>query len=308
MQLTNKIGGQIMTNKMLRPKKGIFILLFAPGIVWYIFTVILPLSSSLVYSFLSFKGMRIDEFVGFTNYAELIYDKIFWLSLKNNVIITVLCVVGQIGIGLVFAAILNMKMLKFKNLHRSVIFFPGVLSAVIIGFIWTMMYNKDYGLINFILEKLNLDFLILPWLDNPKHVIYFVSIPLIWQYIGYYMVIIMAGMSAISKEVYEMADIDGVTPWGKIVYITMPLIKDTLMVCLMLCISGNMQVFDHILVMTKGGPGTSSMVMAILAYSKTFEQGRIAYGNTVSIGILIISLFFIVVSKLIIGGRKKDAS
>ncbi|MDD4297849.1 MAG: sugar ABC transporter permease [Ruminiclostridium sp.] len=297
-----------MTNKMLRPKKGIFILLFAPGIVWYIFTVILPLSSSLVYSFFSFKGMRIDKFVGFTNYAELIYDKIFWLSLKNNVIITVLCVVGQIGIGLVFAAILNMKMLKFKNLHRSVIFFPGVLSAVIIGFIWTMMYNKDYGLINFILEKLNLDFLILPWLDNPKHVIYFVSIPLIWQYIGYYMVIIMAGMSAISKEVYEMADIDGVTPWGKTVYITMPLIKDTLMVCLMLCISGNMQVFDHILVMTEGGPGTSSMVMAILAYSKTFEQGRIAYGNTVSIGILIISLFFIVVSKLIIGGGKKDAS
>ena len=297
-----------MTNKMLRPKKGIFILLFTPGIIWYIFAVILPLFSSLWYSFFSFRGMGIDKFVGLANYAELIYDKIFWQSLKNNVTITILCIVGQIGIALLFAAMLNMKMVKFKNLHRSVIFFPGVLSAVIIGFIWTMMYNKDYGLINFFLEKLNLEFLILPWLDNPKHVIYFVSIPLIWQYIGYYMVIIMAGMSAISKEVYEMAEIDGVTTWGKMVYITIPLIKDTLMVCLILCISGNMQVFDHILVMTEGGPGTSSMVMAILAYNKTFEQGRIAYGNTISIGILIISLFFIVVSKLIIGGRKKDAS
>jgi raffinose/stachyose/melibiose transport system permease protein len=295
-----------MSNEALRPKKGLFLLLFAPGILWYIFAVILPLVGSLWYSFFTFKGFRIDKFVFLDNYIELINDDVFWLSLKNNIIITVLCVIGQIGIALLFAAMLNTKLVFAKNLHRSVIFFPGVLSAVIVGFIWTMMYNKDYGLINFFLQTFRLENLILPWLDNPKYVIYFVSIPIIWQYIGYYMVIIMAGMSAINKEVYEMAEIDGVTSIQKLIYITMPLIKETLSVCVMLCISGNMQVFDHILVMTEGGPGTSSMVMALYAYSKSFEQTRIAYGNTISIGILIISLFFIILSKVIIGGRKSE--
>ncbi len=295
-----------MTNKVLRPSKGLFILLFGPGVVWYIFAVIIPLIGSIRYSFYDFKGMRMNRFVGLANYAELVNDEIFWQSFKNNIIITILCVVGQIGIALLFATMLNTNLVKLKNMHRSVIFFPGVLSMVIVGFIWTMMYNKDYGLINFFLRALNLDLLILPWLDNPKNVIYFVSIPIIWQYIGYYMVIIMAGMSSISKEVYEMAEIDGVTAWKKLIYITVPLIKDTLVVCTMLCISGNMQVFDHIFVMTEGGPGTSSTVMALYGYSKTFSQGRIDYGNTISIGILLISLILIVITKQIIGGRKAD--
>jgi raffinose/stachyose/melibiose transport system permease protein len=295
-----------MINQALRPKKGLFLLLLAPGIMWYVFSAILPLISSFLYSFFSFKGFRINKFVFLDNYIELIHDKVFWLSLKNNILITVLCVIGQIGIALIFASILNTKLVFFKNLHRSVIFFPGVLSAVIIGFIWTIMYNKDYGLINFFLKSLGLESLILPWLDDPKHVIYFVSIPLIWQYIGYYMVIIMAGMSAINKEVYEMAEIDGVTSFQKLIYITMPLIKETLFVCLLLCISGNMQVFDHILIMTEGGPGSSSMVMALYAYIKSFDQTRIAYGNTISIGILMISLFLIVLSRIIIGGGKSE--
>lgn len=295
-----------MNNKAIRPKKALFILLLAPGVGWYVFAVIVPLIGSFVYSFFSFRGMRLDKFVGFTNYIELVNDKVFWQALTNNITITGLCIIGQLGFALIFASMLSTRMIKLKNLHRSAMFFPGVLSAVIIGFIWTIMYNKDYGLINFFLRAIHLDSLILPWLDNPKYVLLSVSVPIIWQYIGYYVVIIMAGMTAISKEVYEMADLDGVNGWQKLVYITVPLIKNTLLVCLMLCISGNMQVFDHIFVMTMGGPGTSSIVLALYAYSKTFTQGRIAYGNTVSIGILIISLLLIMITKKIVGGNKAD--
>ncbi len=295
-----------MDNKVLRPKKSMFVLLLGPGIVWYVFAVIVPLLGSLRYSFFSFKGMRADKFAGLANYAELVNDLLFWDSLKNNMIITVLCVIGQIGLALIFATMLNSRMAKLKNLHRAVLFFPGVLSMVIVGFIWTIMYNNDYGLINFFLRALRLDFLILPWLDDPRYVIYFVSIPIIWQYIGYYMVIIMAGMSSISGEVYEMAKIDGVNGWKELIYITIPLIKNTIIVCLMLCISGNMQVFDHIFVMTMGGPGTSSAVMALYGYSKTFTQVRIDYGNTISIGILLTSLILILITRRIIGGRKVE--
>jgi len=295
-----------MYNKALRPKNYMFVLLLGPGIIWYIFAVIAPMLSSLRYSFFSFKGVRISDFVGLANYKELVSDSIFWISLKNNIVITILCVAGQIGIALIFAMLLNTAYVKFKNLHRAFIFFPGVLSTIIVGFIWTIMYNSDYGLINFFLKLLKLDFLILPWLDDPKLVLFFVCVPIIWQYIGYYMVIIMAGMSNISKDIYEMSEIDGVTGMQKLVYITMPLIKNTLIVCLMLCISGNMQVFDYIFIMTGGGPGTSTSVMAMYGYSKTFTQFRIDYGNTISVGILVISLVIILITKRLIGGRKAD--
>jgi len=295
-----------MNNKAICPKKWVFFLLLVPGVAWYVFTVIVPLLGSLRYSLFSFQGMRADKFVGLANYAELVSDSIFWNSLVNNLTITLLCVIGQIGVALVFAAMLNTTVVKLKNMHRAVIFFPGVLSMVIVGFIWTIMYSNDYGLINYFLRALNLESLILPWLDDPRYVIYSISVPLIWQYIGYYMVIIMAGMSSIGKEIYEMAEIDGVNGWKKLIYITIPLIKSTLLVCLMLCISGNMQAFDHIFVMTNGGPGTSSSVMALYAYSKTFTQGRIAYGNTISIGILLVSLVLILITKWIVGGRKTD--
>ena len=295
-----------MDNKIMRPSKRIFILLLGPGVGWYVFSVIVPLLGSLRYSFYSFKGMRINEFVGLKNYKELIIDSTFWNSFKNNMIITILCIIGQIGIALLFAALLNSSFIKFKNFHRGVMFFPAVLSTVIVGFLWTMLYNNDYGLINFMFRTLHLDFMILPWLDDPKLVVTFLSIPIIWQYIGYYMIIIMSGMSSIDKSILEMAEIDGATGWSKLTKITIPLIKNTLMVCLMLCISGNMQVFEHIYVMTGGGPGTSSSVMAMYAYSKSFTQGRIDYGNTISIGILVLSLAMIIIIKKLTGGSKDD--
>lgn len=300
------MGEIAMYNKALRPKNHMFVLLLGPGIAWYIFAVLAPMLGSLRYSLFSFKGVRIDDFVGLANYRELISDSIFWVSFKNNILITIFCVIGQIGIALLFAMLLNTAYVRFKNLHRAFIFFPAVLSTIIVGFIWTIMYNNDYGLINYFLRLFHLDFLILPWLDDPKFVLFFVCIPIIWQYIGYYMVIIMAGMSNITKDIYEMAEIDGVTEIQKLFYITMPLIKNTLMVCLMLCISGNMQVFDYIFIMTGGGPGTSTSVMAMYGYSKTFTQFRIDYGNTISVGILIISLVIILITKRIIRGNKAD--
>lgn len=293
-----------MENNALRPKKYMFVLLLGPGIIWYVFTVIAPMLSSLRYSLFSFKGVKINKFVGLANYKELITDSVFWISFKNNLVITILCVIGQIGIALLFAMLLNTVYVKFKNFHRAFIFFPGILSTIIVGFIWTIMYNSDYGLINYFLRLLHLDSLILPWLDDPKTVLIFVCIPIIWQYIGYYMVIIMAGMSNISKDIYEMADIDGASGIQKLFSITMPLIKNTLMVCLMLCISGNMQVFDYIFIMTGGGPGTSTSVMAMYGYNKTFTQFRIDYGNTISVGILVISLVLILITKRIVEGRR----
>jgi len=297
-----------MGSIIFRKKKSTFLLFLLPGVIWYSFVTIIPLITSFSYSFFKWSGGPNKTFIGLDNFKMLLQDEIFWQAFKNNLLITLLCVIGQIGFALTISSLLSTKFVKFKNIHRSVIFFPVVLSTIIIGFIWTMMYNKDYGIVNWFLQFLHLDFLIKPWLDDPKIVMLSISLPIIWQYIGYYMVIIMAGMTNISNEVFEMAEIDGATGFKKLIHITLPLLKNTIMVCIMLCIAGNMQVFSHIFVMTSGGPGTSSMVMAMYSYEKSFSQYQLGYGSAISIGILVVSLAMVFISRKLLGGKNDDSA
>lgn len=126
-----------------------------------------------------------------------------------------------------------------------------------------------------------------------------VSIPLIWQFIGYYMVILLSAVSSISTEVLESAEIDGATGIQRARYIVLPLIKNTLLVCITLCVAGNMKAFDNIYVMTAGGPGYSSMVMAMYGYKVSFEQSNLGYGSCISVGIFILALAVIGGSQLL---------
>ncbi|ADQ39782.1 binding-protein-dependent transport systems inner membrane component [Caldicellulosiruptor acetigenus I77R1B] len=292
-----------MERGLFKPKSRVFIGYLALPVAWYVFVVVMPLILALRYSLYDWSGGPRMRFVGLSNYAELIKDTDFWLSFKNNVIITLLCIVGQIGIAFVLAALMTTRVLKFKEFHRTVIFLPVVLSAVVIGFIWTLMYNQQIGILNWVLRAIGLESLIKPWLDDPKIVIYSVSVPLIWQYIGFYLVILMASLQSIPKEIFEAAEIDGADGFKRTIYIILPLLADTLKVSVMLCIAGNMKVFDHIYVMTGGGPGKSSMVMAQYAYNNSFIMFKLGYGSTISVGILILSLAIILLSRKLMGGK-----
>jgi raffinose/stachyose/melibiose transport system permease protein len=292
-----------MERGLFKPKSRVFIGYLSLPIACYVFVVVMPLILAFNYSLYDWSGGPRMRFVGLSNYAELIKDTDFWLSFKNNIIITLLCIVGQIGIAFILAALMTTRVLKFKEFHRTVIFLPVVLSAVVIGFIWTLMYNQQIGILNWILRAIGLESLIKPWLDDPKIVIYSVSVPLIWQYIGFYLVILMASLQSIPKEIFEAAEIDGADGFKRTIYIILPLLADTLKVSVMLCIAGNMKVFDHIYVMTGGGPGKSSMVMAQYAYNNSFIMFKLGYGSTISVGILVLSLAIILLSRKLMGGK-----
>ncbi len=292
------------TNKLMYPKKRYFFLLLGPIILWFAFAILLPIVGAFRYSFYEWSGGPMT-FVGLDNYKTLMQDDVFLLSLKNNLIIVILSVVGQIGIAIILATLMTSRFMKFKKLHRTVIFFPALLSAVVVGFVWSLIYNKESGFLNAILRAVGLENLILPWLDDPKIVLYSIIVPLIWQFIGMYMVIISSGIANIDKEVFEVGEIDGAVGWKKLVYITMPLIKPTIMASLVMCISGNMKVFALIQVMTNGGPGNSSMVMALYAYKRSFAMNEIGYGSAVSITILVISLALVGLTRVLFS-RKED--
>jgi len=294
-----------MERQLFKPRARIFIAYLSLPVLWYLFVVVVPLVLAIRYSLYEWSGGPKMKFVGLSNYIQLIHDYDFWFSFKNNLIITLLCIIGQIGIAFILAALMTTQALKFKEFHRTVIFLPVVLSPVVIGFIWMLMYNQQIGILNWVLRAIGLGTLVKPWLDDPKLVIYSVSVPLIWQYIGFYLVILMASLQSIPKEIFEAAEIDGADGFKRTIYVILPLLSDTLKVSIMLCIAGNMKVFDHIYVMTGGGPGKSSMVMAQYAYNNSFIMFKLGYGSTISVGILVLSLVIILLSRKLMGGSEK---
>jgi len=221
-------------------------------------------------------------------------------------VIVILCTVGQVGGGLIVSFLLVSRGLKFKEFHRTVIFFPVVVPALVIGFIWSLMYNKDYGLVNWFLTFIGCEKLIIPWLDNPSYVVFTVSIPVILQYIGLYMVMFMGAIKSIPEEVYECANLDGCNEIQKSFYITLPMIYSTFKVAVMICVSGTMKIFDHILVLTNGGPGKSSQVLALYAYNMSFDRMKLSYGSTIAIGILILSFAITLSSRAVLGGKRYE--
>ena len=288
---------------ILKPNKFHFLLLLVPGLLWYVFIVYVPVISAGYYSLFDWKGGPKKTFTGLQNYVTLMGDQTFWNAFLNNVKLTVFCVIGQIGLAFLLSLLLSMRSARAKDAHRVVAYFPAVLSAVVIGFIWKIIYDYHNGLINTLLTMAGKGNWVQPWLSNRSMALGLAAIPLIWQYIGYYLVIIMAGLSGIDTSVLEMAEIDGASGPKKAWYITLPIIKNTLIVCMTLCIAGNMKTFDHIYVMTGGGPGTTTMVMSLYAYQTSFTKFKMGYGSALSIGILVLSLAVTLLSRKLAEGK-----
>ncbi len=277
-------------------KKTIFLYLLFP-IAAFVFTVFFPLLTAVFYSFFEWKNGPTKTFNGITNYIQLFSDTTFWKAFGNNIYLVVACLIGQIGIAFILVLLVNSKLALTKSIHRTFGFFPSTISAVCLGMIWSMVYHNQYGILNWFLRTIGRPDLCKVWLNDTANIMLYVSIPLIWQYIGYYMVILFSAIAGIDQQIFESAEIDGANAVQTALHITLPMIRNTMLVCLTLCIAGNMKAFDNIYTMTKGGPGTASMVMAMYGYKISFEQFNMGYGSAISVGIFVLSL-------LVIGGSQ----
>ena len=212
----------------IRPKKRVvFAYLIVPTIL-FIYAVFVPLITALVNSFYEWKGGPNKTFNGLTNYIQLIHDGTFWLAFRHNLFLVAVCVIGQIGIAFILVLMINSRLVKLKGIHRTFGFFPSTVAAVSIGFIWTMVYDYNRGIINWFLGVIGRSDLQQVWLSNERLVMLLVTIPLVWQWIGYYMVIILSAISAIDTEIFEVSELDGANAVQRAIYIVLPLIKNTL--------------------------------------------------------------------------------
>ncbi|MFZ4451223.1 carbohydrate ABC transporter permease [Salibacterium aidingense] len=267
----------------------------APPLLIYLIFSIIPIFISVYYSFMAWDGFSDMEFIGFQNYISAFQDSTFWLSFKNNILVVLASVFGQIPIGLGLAILLNRK-LKAAKFFRTIGFLPVVISTVVISITWRMIYNSEEGLINSLFGYLNLDFLQQNWLGNPDYAIYAILITIIWQFVGLYFIIFLSALQTVPHEILEAAELDGASELQKIFFVTIPVIKNVILVSIVLCISGSLKTFDLIYVMTKGGPAHSTEVMATYMYSETFEGLQYGYGSTISVLILVFSLALILIT------------
>lgn len=289
-----------------RPPLRILIGYLLIPLALYVFAVFIPLITAAFYSMFEWKGGSNKTFTGIANYIALIQDKIFWLSFSHNLYLILLCVIGQVGVAFVFVMMINTRFVKLKSIHRTFGFFPSTIAAVYVGFIWLMIYDSRRGILNWLLELIGREDLTQVWLNNTDLVMTLVSIPLIWQYIGYYMLILLSATSSIDKEIFESAELDGANAFQRSIHIVLPMIKNTVIVCLVLCVSGNMKAFDNIYVMTAGGPGNNSMVLAMYGYKVSFAQQNMGYGSAISVGIFVLGLLVIGGMQLVSNKLSKD--
>ncbi len=294
-----------MKKSAIKVKTGRIYLYILPFIIMFAVAYIIPLCVAIGISFTNWRGGKNIKFIGIDNYMKLFQDQGFWISFLNNLKFMVLMLIFQLGFAFLFALFVQSKRVKLKGFHRRAIFLPSVLSSFVVALIWQIVYNKNFGLISAVAEKIGLEDKVPLWLDDPKIVINSLAIVLIWQFVGQYVIILMAGLQNVDQSLMEAAMMDGANTFQSTLHITLPLMKPTLIVCITLCISGCMKLFDTIYALTGGGPGSSSMVTAMYAYNQAFKLKQFGYASAVSIGMIILSLILVLASRKILN-RKEE--
>lgn len=241
-------------------------------------------------SFFDWNGVSTEKtFVGFDNYTKLFKDAYFKLALKNTAIYFLITIPAQAVLGL-FLAFVYQKNIYLKGLARSIIFLPNVMALVVIGYVFSQMYNFQQGFINEILRNIGLSSFTRDWTGDPATALYSVIFVNVYTYIGFSMTLYISGMLSIPTDVMEAGKIDGGSEWNVMRYITLPLLKPTHVTITILGIVGTLKTFDLVWLITKGGPARMSEMLATLLYRSYILEYKAGYAAAVAVVILLIAL------------------
>ncbi|WP_040951996.1 carbohydrate ABC transporter permease [Gorillibacterium massiliense] len=273
-----------------------------PTIALYCLFFIYPMLSSVFYGFTDWNGLDKTHYVGFSNFAKALKDEDFLNAIKNNMIFIVFCVFIQVPL-IIFFALLIGSVKRFQGFYKTTVFMPSILSTSVIGILWGFIYEPDIGLINKFLSIFGVEPIY--WLSDRHWALISILITNAWQWMGFYIVLVLAAILAIPKEIGEAAEIDGASGFQRAIYLTVPLIRPIISVIIMLSIAGAMRVVDIVLVMTGGGPVGSTEVMASYMVQEAIKSGRYGYGTAIAIIIFAIAMLLTALYQIIFN-RKEE--
>ncbi|MEA4866528.1 MAG: sugar ABC transporter permease [Sphaerochaeta sp.] len=275
-----------------------------PTILIFGFLFVIPTVTSFYYSLTDWNiNRRVISFIGFENFRELFSDVKFRSTLGNTLTYSFSVTFVRNFLGLFLAILLNNAQLKGRNLFRTIIFLPYVIAPVVIGYLFTAIYNPAQGILNQALRTFGLGFLAQDWLNDPNIALFSTIMTDVWRTTGFSMVIYLAGLQAIPHELYESAEIDGANGRWKLTNVTLPLLAPSITINVVLALIGTMKVFVMILVLTNGGPGYATEVINTYIMS-TFSLGL--YGSGTAANIILSFMIIVIALPVLLFLKKRE--
>ena len=269
-------------------------LFLTPAFIFYFLFIVFPILQAIYVSFFQWKGFGAPtNFVGLENYAQILGDKYFIKGVINALLIVALSICVQLPLALTLALMVGRR-LPGRAFFRTVFFLPYVLSEVMAAIIWLGMFNPDptRGFLNGLLVAIDPAAKPISWLGNLDIVMIAIFIALTWKYFGLHLLLFMAGLQNIPREVEEAAAMDGATTWQSIRFVTIPMIASTIRLVIYLSVLGALSVFALVWVMTQGGPAHASETMATYMYKSGFIRFQFGYGSAVAMLMFMMCLAF----------------
>lgn len=257
-----------------------------PSLLLFGGILIVSVAFSFYYSTLDWDGIGEGIFIGLDNYVEMFQNAIFDKAVINSFLLCIFTLIIQLPLALILALILASH-IKGEVFFRTVFFIPVTLSTVVVGQLWLKIYNPNYGVLNELLRMIGLERFAQNWLGDVNTALFSAFVPIIWQNIGYHMLLLYTAIKAIPKDIHESAEIDGATGVTAAFKITIPLILPTLKTCAIFVITGSLKAFDMIYVLTNGGPVNSTEVPSSVMFNSIFVINRYGYGSAIAIFIVV---------------------
>jgi ABC-type sugar transport system permease subunit len=274
-------------------------LFLLPAAFFLVAFIAVPMVQAILLGFQRWNGIQPATWVGLRNYSNLLEDRFFWQSLGNVVYYTVATIIFQTTIPLIIASFLNSG-IRGSTIFRFIYFLPVIISLTITGLLWRMIYEPNFGILNEMLRSIGLEDWTQLWLADKNLVMPSIIVVSIWQSLGFFMMIFFAAMQSIPEDLYESAAIDGANVWHRFRYITVPMLRSTITVVVVLNTIGGIKAFDQIWVMTTGGPNHASETLGTYLYRTAFgalgsSNPQLGYATASAIVILVVSLIFSVI-------------
>lgn len=279
--------------KKLYSNKAVILSLVLPGILVFVFAILAPICLSVYYGFTDFSGMGKATFIGMENYKELVKDKVFWLSMRNSLLLAIGFICIQHPLAIITAAILDKLQGRAEGFFRCVYFIPNVISVAVIAYLWKFIYNPDFGLLNNILKAFGYQGKI-NWF-SADNAIWSVLIVLIWHGFGWGMLIYYTGIKNIDPVLYEAAAIDGANQVQTFIRITLPLMKSVIQVNVTMAIISALKQMETVYLLTGGGPSNRTQFAANYLYQQAFKAFKYGYGNAIGVVFIIICILVTVI-------------
>ena len=278
-------------------------IMLLPTLIIYIVYIIAPIFVAIYYSLTKYSGIGKPKFVGFRNYDRLFNDPNFTIALKNTLILFIVAFTLLLICSFLLALLLDSK-LKGSTVAKSMIFSPAIIAPIIVGIIWWFIFDPQIGFLNSFLTQVGNEDWRVMWIGDGTVAPFSIAFIYFWQQLGFITTIFFAGLRMIPSELYEAAAIDGASRFKKVIHITIPMLKETIQIVVILIITGCFKVFEIVLQLTNGGPNHLSEVLVTYTYLTTFKAGQYGYGMSMAVVTFLIAILLSISYVLIPKGRK----